>query len=67
MSRQVKVKQFFPVEDACDSGLSTWEQMCHSLREILITLGFHICGLERQFGFLSNTKSLINQNAPSKS
>ena len=41
MSRQVRGKQFFPGDDACDSGLNTWEEMCHSVREILITLGYH--------------------------
>jgi hypothetical protein len=73
VSRQIKRKRSFPGEDACDSGLSTQEEMCLFSKEILIKLEFEIsdhfsqlCGLDCQFSFLCNAKSLVNQIEPSK-
>jgi len=59
---EIKGKLFFPGEDACDSGLSTFSKRNSDNFGVL-----QFCRLERQFGFLFSSKSLVNQIAPSKS
>jgi hypothetical protein len=57
-----------PGENASDAGLSTQEEMHHSLRQSLDKIGVEIPGcfsqlreLECRFGFLCNAASLVNQ------